>query len=318
MPARVRQAQLRPAGRGIDRRPSLKRIIRPAGESQARFLASPEPEVVFNSDAGGGKTFAGCLKAHIWAERYPGSACLVARATFKACHRTTMETYRREILGPALFDRLLNVSAHTLVYPNGSRVLFDGLDDPTSYQSAEFGLVFVDEIIPGLAGGRGVSEAEWETLKLRLRDPRAKVHQICGATNAGPPTHWVRTRAAENRLVLIHARPGENDANLPGDYRAARAALTGAFRDRYLLNRWVAHQGLVFSEFDEALHVRADIEPTAGAVLAAGVDFGFNHAFCALLAYQDSRGQWCIIDEAYGGRQNAGSRTTEDWARESW
>src|SRR3990172_1278637 len=108
--------QRKRAGKPQDEKPKNIRIIRPSGPAQHRFLSCADREVVFNSAVGDGKTFALCAKAHVWAERYRGSKNLVVRATMKSCHQTTMDIYRREILGPALFDRYFNASDHRLDY----------------------------------------------------------------------------------------------------------------------------------------------------------------------------------------------------------
>lgn len=292
------------------------RTISPRTRTQARFWSSLVPEHVFAADRGQGKTHSLCVKVHVWAMRYPRTKCGVVRATLKSCRLTTMQHYRDYVLGAELFDRYFAKTDHILTYPNGSRVYFLGLDDPTSIKSAEWGILAVDEIVPGIAGGIGVTEQEWIELKMLLRCPFAIVRLLIGATNAGPPTHWLKQREAAGLLVMFEPQtPGEYDPFLPQQYVAAKHALTGIWKQRYALNQWVSPEGVVFNEYDPATHNWPDIFPPSGLDFPIGVDFGFNHAFAAVMGWKDGRGRWYIFDCVMGGRGvGDGSRTTESWA----
>lgn len=291
--------------------------------AQREFIESDAPEVIYNADMGGGKSIAGCVKAHRYAMKYAGARCLVLRATAVSCRRTTRDIFRDNFLGPTIFDARWRESDNMLVYPNGSRIIFAGLDDPSSWQSGEFDFAFIDEVIPNLAGGRGINEAEWEAVGWRLRGV-ATVHQLAGACNAGGKSHWALRRAKEGRLTLIRATPGENDAHLATDYKARRDSATGVARARYVFNEWVSPEGLVVEEFDADVHAtRTDIHPPAGIDFPIGIDFGFNHAFATVMGWQ-CRGQWRIFDEVGGGGGTdasstryvgEGSKPNEEWAR---
>ena len=98
--------------------------------AQREFIESDAPEVIYNADMGGGKSIAGCVKAHRYAMKYAGSRCLVLRATAVSCRRTTRDIFRDNFLGPTIFDARWRESDNMLVYPNGSRIIFAGLDDP--------------------------------------------------------------------------------------------------------------------------------------------------------------------------------------------
>lgn len=291
------------------------RIIKPRTATQARFWSSLAPEQVFASDRGQGKTHSLCVKVHVWASRYANTKCGIVRATLKSCRMTTMQHYREHVLGAELFDAWFNKSDHILTYPNGARVYFLGLDDPTSIKSAEWGILAVDEIVPGIAGGIGVTEQEWIELKLLLRCPNAKVHLLIGATNAGPPTHWLKRREAQGLLEMHEpVTPGEYDEFLPPQYVIDKNSLTGIWKSRYALNQWVSPEGTVFNEFDPAIHCRTEIDPPQGFDFPIGVDFGFNHAFAAVMAWKDGRGRWFVFDCVMGGRGiGMGSKTNEEW-----
>lgn len=297
-----------------------KPCLVPSSPSQAAFLESVEPEVIYNSDVGGGKSLSGCGAIHGEAIRYAGSHHLVLRATQVSCVTTTMQVYRNDLLGPSAFDARHSMpdGQHILTYPNGSVVYFAGLDDPTKWQSGAFGSAFIDELVAVLAGGRGVSEAEWETVGMRLRDPKALIHRLLGACNAGGRRHWIPRRAASGRLRLIRALPGENDKNLPQDYVARKRAMRGVHRRRYVDNEWCDQEGLVFSSLSDR-HV-CEVPAPVGLDVPIGVDFGYNHAFACVLGWpkrvSDHDVQWRIFDVIKGGRGvGLGSRTTEDWAR---
>jgi phage terminase large subunit len=65
-----------------------------------------------------------------------------------------------------------------------------------------------------------------------------------------------KTTAVVAEVVI--AGPEDNVENLPAQYRARLARLTGVRRDRYALSRWVAYAGLVFDCFDPQVHVLGD------------------------------------------------------------
>lgn len=269
-----------------------------------------------SSPWGDGKSWALGAKAHILALEYPGNRCVLLREQAVWCRNTTLVTYRENILGPTLFDKWYAKGDHLLVYPNGSTVAFAGLDDTASIAGSELGYIGVDEVVPPIGGGRGVTEDDWKMLGGRLRNRHARFRQLAGATNPGGPNHWLLERVRKGRTHRIDIIPGSNDINLPSDYLARKQQLEGVHRARYLFGEWIAITGLVYCPpWDRRVHCpQRDLRPPAGHPIELWIDWGYHHEFACLFVWRFGK-QYLVFDEIYGGGRTVQERCPEIDAR---
>ncbi len=111
-------------------------------------------------------------------------------------------------------------------------------------------------------------------------------------------------------IEIFEATTYENAQNLAEDFlQGLEAKYRGKMRDRYLLGKWVAFDGVIYEEFDENIHVVTDSYlrehihklRMAGYRLTQveGYDFGATSPSCYLLALTDADQCTYIIDGFY-------------------
>lgn len=111
-------------------------------------------------------------------------------------------------------------------------------------------------------------------------------------------------------IEVFEASTYDNAQNLEPDYiKTLEATYSGKMRDRYLLGKWVAFDGVVYDEWDETLHTVAHehlvqhVEQLRmegyALTLAEGYDFGQTAPSAYLLSLTDADGITYVIDGFY-------------------
>jgi len=114
-------------------------------------------------------------------------------------------------------------------------------------------------------------------------------------------------------LVLVDLIEGDtysNQDNLPEDYiRNLEATYTGQMKDRYLLGKWEAYEGLVHPSYDPVkhlmthdqmmLHLQDCIKRHVRVKVIEGYDFGISVPSCYLFAFIDDHGRVFVLDGYY-------------------
>lgn len=109
---------------------------------------------------------------------------------------------------------------------------------------------------------------------------------------------------------LFEGSTYENEDNLPADYiKTLESTYTGQMRDRFLLGKWAAYEGLVYSIFDEDMHCHSrelmvqylNMLRLRGAEInwVESYDHGLQAPSCYLLGYTDPWGNVLVIDGFY-------------------
>ena len=258
-------------------------------------MLNKSPELCVSGSAGTGKSWAGCMKLHLDALRTPGLVGLIVRKTHISLTSTTLQTFSKQVAREAIATGLVTWYGGSgnepaaFQYSNGSRIYVAGADRPERFLSMELDRILVDEAVE-------LDLGTYETLISRLRGRAPTYKQILLLTNPGAPTHWIKTRASEGALHLLYGRFTDNPAYAAEDgtltpagvdYSAKLDALTGIRRSRLRDGRWTAAEGVIWGDFDPAVHVvdRFDIPDDWTRYWA--VDFGYIHPFVA---------QWWAVD----------------------
>lgn len=284
----VLRARLRAKGATVE--PDRPQFVNP---QQVAFFDSQAPEILYSGAFRAGKSRVGCEKAWYLARRYPGIPIGIFRKVAATIERSTQQTLLHDVI-PAGKGKW-NASSRTLELPNGSRIMFFGLDPDLvtglpRIGSVELGWAFVDEAAE-------CSEADWVQIMGRLSWPGIGFHQISAATNPASPQHWLKRRFTPptDRRVYLHARTTDNPT-LPADYlETALSTGDSYFRQRYIEGEWTAAEGAIWTLPDA--QVRDEPGPWRRTV--AGVDWGFVHAFACEVIGQSGSGRLAVIDEAY-------------------
>lgn len=183
----------------------------------------------------------------------------------------------------------------------GGVICLRNLDDASKYQSAEFGIIGIDELTKN-------SEKVFNILRGSLRWPGIERPQFVAATNPnGPGAGWVRQLWIE-RQFPEHLAPlagefafvpglAKDNPYLPGAYWEELNTLPEGLRKAWRDGDWYAGiEGLVYPEFNaENL---TDDEPDAGRPLELAFDDGYIDPR-AMLIIQRTGERILVADELY-------------------
>lgn len=285
---------------------------KPRGQIKRIFEHRPKMALA-EGPAGTGKTTGILVQRRLLAEKYPGSRHLLTRLTRKSMTQSILKTIRKCIIepdNPALVgpnDDFRSVYR----FANGSEWVISGLDNPEKTYSSEYDTVTVFEAIE-------TEQDQVHALFRTLRNGKMPYNQVLMDTNPGHPSHWLNVDANLGRHERIVTRHVDNPMLHNGldwteqgrRYMAILQQLVGARRARLLDGRWVAAEGVVYPEFDRAIHV-IDKMPAGWQTWPKyrAIDFGYNDPFVCL---------WAAVkdDEAYVYRQWYASRgLVEEHAR---
>lgn len=257
-------------------------------------------ETIVSGPAETGKTW-GCLQyadALLW--KYPGAQGVMSRKTYAALVGSALRTYRR-ILGPQSPVRAYGgEKPEWFDYPNGSRFWVAGLDNPGKALSSERDFIYVNQ-------AEEITLTDWETLSTRCTGRGAVMPytRIFGDCNPGPPTHWIKTRKS---LRLLESRHEDNPTLFDaGGAKTPQGEISISILDnltgaRYLRLRkglWVQAEGVVYENFDAALHLLPRREIPAEWPRYWAVDFGYTNPFVWQAWAEDPDGRLYRYREIY-------------------
>jgi len=160
---------------------------------------------------------------------------------------------------------------------------------------------------------------DWEVLTKCIRNKQMPYQQLIADCNPSYPTHWLKQRADRGATLLLESRHEDNPSITPEDI-AVLDALTGV---RYLRLRkgiWAAAEGMVYEEWDSAIHKVSREQLQAWGILTAegkpgpavkqvlaSVDWGYTNPGVISVWAVDGDGRMVLICEVYMTRQ------TDDW-----
>lgn len=276
-------------------------------------------EILISGAAGTGKSRAVLEKLHLICLLTPGVKALILRKTARSLATSALRTWERDVVREAMRDGSIwyyGGSAREPAqyrYRNGSAVVIGGLDDPMKVMSTEYDIAFIQECTE-------VSEEDWESVNIRLRNGAISFQQIIGDCNPGHPTHWLLERAATGKLLHLVSQHEDNPRYFLPDgtptvegqaYIERLDSLTGVRYLRLRKNIWAAAEGVIFENFDPAVHVidRFDIPDHWQRIEA--VDFGYTNPFVWQDWALDGDGRGYLVQEIY-----MTGRLVEDHARQ--
>ena len=277
------------------------RPYHPKGAAREIFRCG-STEVLLEGPAGTGKTRAALEKAHIMAEHYDGCRILFMRQTRESMSESVLVTWENKVIpeGHKILEGATRRMRQIYEYPNGSTVVTGGLDKPGKIMSTDFDLIVVFEATE-------VNEDAYETLTTRLRNGVIPYQQIIADCNPGASTHWLNQRANAGGMARLLSRHEDNPLLHDGDqwtgtgeaYLSRLDRLGGHRKERLRFGRWATAEGVVYSEFDRAVHV---IDPFAipdDWRIIRCVDFGYVNPFVCQWWAIDEDGRMYLIRELY-------------------
>ncbi len=264
-------------------------------------------EILLAGPAGTGKSRAALEKLHLICLLTPNVRALVVRKTAVSLTTSAIKTYESDVAVQAMLDGTVTFFGGSrrepaqYRYSNGSSIALAGMDNPMKVMSTEYDVIFVQEATE-------LAVDEWEALTTRLRNGVLSFQQLIADCNPQEPTHWLKLRCEAGQTLMLHSRHEDNpryfneDGTMTvqgADYMAKLDALTGV---RYLRLRkgiWAAAEGVIFEEFNPAIHVVDRFIVPADWRRIWVVDFGYVHPFVWQDWASDPDGKAVLVQEIH-------------------
>ena len=281
--------------------------FRPRGAA-AEAMRYRGGEVLLAGPAGTGKSRAALEKLHYICLLTPNVRALMLRKTAVSLTTSGIETYEKHVATQALLDGTVSFfggsrrEPPSYRYSNGSRIAIGGMDNPMKVMSTEYDVIFVQE----------ATELDIDDLEAcisRLRNGAISFSQLIMDCNPQEPTHWLKLRCEAGKTLMLHSRHEDNPLYFDESGRMTAAGkdyiegkldqLTGV---RYLRLRkgiWAAAEGVIYEDFNPALHIVDRFVVPADWRRAWTVDFGFVHPFVLQDWAISPDGQLVLVNEIF-------------------
>ncbi len=259
-----------------------------------------DPEVILSGPSETGKTLAALTYVDALARRHPKATGAIVRKIRHDMDSTVLAAFKRYVLREdvTVFG---GEKPEFYEYPNGARIWIGGMDRPGKVLSGALDFCYVNQ-------AEELALADWETLSTRTTGRAGVIVPgiLCGDCNPGPPGHWIKQRPS---LRLLETRHEDNpvlfdDAGhvtAQGAHTlAALDALTGVRYLRLRKGLWVQAEGVVYDEFDPAIHVVDEMPAGWEAWTKIGaVDLGYSNPFVYQRWAIDPDGRMYLFREFY-------------------
>lgn len=276
------------------------------------FWAYKGSEAMLEGPYETGKTLPALTKLHALLVKYPGSQAFMMRKTYDSLIKTAVVTYEKKVL-PIHPDNPLSPiekygksKPEFYLYPNGSKIVIGGLDNPNKILSGEYDFGYVNQ-------AEEIPLDTWEKLSTRCtgRAGNAPYTQLMGDCNPDVPTHWILHR---ERLKLFKQRHVHNPALYdqatgqltPQGVKTMEIlnSLTGLRKKRGLEGLWVAAEGVVYDDYDSRIHIWPKDRPLPEfRSRYMSIDFGYTNPFVAQWWGEDHDGRLYRYREIYHTRR---------------
>lgn len=276
------------------------------------FANAPSRFTAFVGGIGSGKTTAGALRGlrasygQIGDQeklQFPNLG-MVTAPTYTMLKDASLRTFLEIAESANLLDRFYK-NEMLVRLENGSEVLFRSAHAPERLRG------------PSLAWWWGDESALYDALVWPVMIGRLRQFSQPGyawVTSTPRGKNWlykvfVRDNADNPDYALIHARSADNIYLDEAIIRAWEQSYVGDFALQELDGQFVAHEGLVYPEFEAALHITSRRPDTFTRVLA-GVDWGLTHPGVIVVAGTDyDQRLYFVLEEVQR------NRLIEDWVR---
>lgn len=270
---------------------------------QIPFILSQSRYTLYSGGFGSGKTYAGCLKAILYAWQNKQCFGLIGAQTYRQLSDTTRLTFLQildtieDTIGYSILHTF-NKSENSIVLKNGAKILFRSFDEAGKLKSLNLDFWYMDEATE-------VSLQIWRMLQSRLRRGN---HQMAWVTT-NPDTfyHWVYTEIikpylqSDIRFNVIQTGSLENYF-LGDEYIKDLKHFEKIDEDYYarnILGKWgVSPEGVVYKNFNTELHVR-EFEHTNFRKYFRAIDPGYTNPMCVLYIGVDGDDNFYVFDEIY-------------------
>lgn len=270
-----------------------------------------DPELLIAGPAGTGKSMSILAKIHTLCTTHPQLRVLIVRKSRATLAESVLKTFESNILGYGhpLLKGASRANRKTYVYPNGSRIVLGGMDNPDRIMSSDYDIVAVFE-------STELNEQDWDNLSTRLRNNQLPYQQLIADCNPASTMHWLYKRWERKSVTMLHSKHEDNPMLFDHtqnswtkegvEYLARLDNLSGLRYDRLRLGKWVSAEGQVYDMFDNQLHVITGHLPQFRKYYI-GMDVGYTAPGTMLVFGETNIGELILVEEIYKTGQ------TLDW-----
>lgn len=271
------------------------------------FFYAKDHERMLSGPYETGKTITALNLLNVLLGKYPNARALMVRETYTSLINSAVVTFEQKVLPVPPGDlrspirKFGESKPEWYDYPNGSRLVLGGMDNPDKFLSAEFDYVYVNQ-------AEGVTQDGYEKLVGRCTGRAGNVPYpyIFGDCNPDGPQHYIINRPSlrvfysrhEDNPVLFNQRTREI-TDQGRQTLATLDALTGVRYKRGRLGLWVAAEGQVYEEFDPAVHLINPFEIPSDWRRFRSIDFGYTNPFVCGWWALDHDGRMYLYRELY-------------------
>ncbi len=266
-----------------------------------------DSEVLISGPSGTGKSRAVLEKINVMALENPGMRGLMLRKTGVSFTSSGLVTWRRDVIpelkeaGVVEYYGGSREEPAQYRYANGSTVEIGGMDKASKIMSTEYDIIFVQEATE-------LTLDDWESLTTRLRNGVVSFQQIVGDANPDADTHWLKKRCDAGQTKILHSRHEDNPILFDNDgelttmgaaYITKLDALTGVRKRRLRHGEWSSAEGVVYEEWDSAIHLIDSFEIPDDWSRYWVIDFGMTNPFVCQWWAEDDDGRIYLYREWY-------------------
>ncbi len=276
------------------------------------FVRYRGQEGVLHGPAETGKTISVLWYLHLCALKYANASIVVMRKTQTSAYSTVLQTFMGKVLGPRESwpcEPYGGEKPEWFNYPNGARIWISGMDKASKVLSAEHDLIYVNQV-------EELGLDEWETATTRTtgRAGNMPYARCVGDANPSYPLHWMYHRPSlrifysEHRDNPVLFDPATGEITEQGQRTmAVLEALTGTRRTRLLEGKPAQAEGVIYEDWNEAIHlIYRDALPPLSRYIA-GQDWGYIHPGVLGVWGIDGDGRMYLVAQVYRTKQ------TIDW-----
>lgn len=322
------------------------------GSLHDRFQRSRAKIQMFAGGFGNGKTTGAVIKALNLARDYPGSNGLVARSTYPKLSQTIRKEFNTWT--PKNWQqRNVDSKDNLIQLTNGSIINFSHVQQTgKSAESSTSNLLSAtyDWIVFDQIEDPEVTHKDFTDLLGRLRgqtpyNPEGNFDETMPSSGprwfiimCNPTRNWVYQKLVKpvhdlkngihNPDLMVDEETGEvmieifegstydNAANLPADFiTTLQSTYKGQMKDRFLKGEWGAYEGLVYPDYDPAVHMvdhdlmlnyYNELVRFGGATnnILETYDHGIAKPACYMFCFTDLAGNVFVLDGFYEKEQS--------------
>jgi len=259
-------------------------------------------EALLHGPAETGKTISALYKLHLCACKYPKASIVIARKTLASCVGTVLQTFQNKVLDESSPVSIFGGSKpEWFDYQNGARIWVAGLDKSNKILSSEHDIIYVNQ-------AEDLTLDDWETLTTRTtgRAGNMPYAQTIGDANPAYPSHWMYQRQSIRLFYSHHVENptlfSQNTGVITEQGKRTMAvleALTGTRRKRLLEGKPAQAEGVVYEQWNDAIHlIYANQVPNCRRYIAA-MDWGYRHPAVLGIFGIDNDGIMYLVAQYY-------------------